>query len=133
MTFTVPFVLSAFIGLGAFIIGIRSSNWIIRLVSFIFALGGVNIAAATQGWGYEWVLTINLLIFALIGITALMTKKTGNVIMGIVLVLIAVGLLFATLNAWDVNTGPLGEAISNAFQQGWQSFFDMFNVATNST
>lgn len=122
------FVLFLLVGVISYLVSVSSKNWIVTLVLFFIGIGAISIALDTVGLSAGWSFLIIAVMFLISGVTSVKFKTKGNVIMGIILLVLGIAAVFPAVNLLGSETpGTIWDAIIRSFQTGWSVFEDMLS------
>lgn len=130
------FTLFLLITIVAMWVAVKKKSWIVKAVCLIPALGGANITlAALNVDSGGSVLLVNAAVFLVIGLSSIMIKDkaartTGNVILGVFLVIVGAALLYFAIDVLETDSSDsFLTAIRNVFSKGFSVFFDSLKLA----
>ena len=119
------FALYLIIAIIAVMLAVSLKGWIAKLIFFLIALGAATLTVGALDWSVGWRMLINVVLFVLVGLSAVRVKTTGNRIFGIVLIVVGALLIIPTVNSLGYSApGTIGGGVVSSFQQGWESFMD---------
>jgi len=127
-------VVSLLVALIAVTLALTLKNWIARLLLFLVALGASSIATANLGLDAAWSGLISIVLFIVVGVTAIRHRDLGSRILGIILIIIGLVLILPSVEALGAATpGTIWEAIVSSFQRGLVAFNDSIRRAFGGT